>query len=505
MKTTSADSKKRWPRRLLIVVIIILIIGGAAGYFLTRKKQPVAKAARPASEQVSVAAVGSLSPGNAPLSVIGTVTSQDDATILSQDSGEIVTLNKQLGDYVSAGEVIATLENSSEQASVSQARGAYAAAQAAVAASQVSLNNANAALNNTQAQQMTAVQNASTTLLNGSIAAIPGPSNDNVTATISGTYTGTDDGFYNISLYSTGNGLEFQTQGLEKATGEVKTQPVALGSNGLFIQFSSMNVSPSDTWTVNIPNTSAAVYVANSNAYQTALKTSDAQISASQSQVSSANAALLQAQANAEESLGALDVAKSALEKTIITSPISGTIINLPVTGGDYISSSAEVAEVSNPKALKVVAYVTPDDAQTIAVGNKATVNNTISGSLTQVTQTIDPKTGAIEVEVGLPDGSGLTDGDSVTVDLTRTEISPARDISTTGSNTIPIVALKITPSGPVVFTVDSATKTLVSHSVQIGSILGDNIIVLSGLSPNMVIVTDARGLTSGEKVSVKQ
>src|ERR1700722_5909 len=100
------------------------------------------------------------------------------------------------------------------------------------------------------------------------------------------------------------------------------------------------------------------------------------------------------------------------MEKTIIRSPISGTIIDLPVTSGDYVSSADEIAEVSNPNALKVVTYVTPDDAQTLAVGNKVSINGTIAGVITRVTQSIDPKTGAIEVEVGLPDKtSGLTDG----------------------------------------------------------------------------------------------
>jgi multidrug efflux pump subunit AcrA (membrane-fusion protein) len=56
-----------------------------------------------------------------------------------------------------------------------------------------------------------------------------------------------------------------------------------------------------------------------------------------------------------------------------------------------------------------------------------------------------------------------------------------------------------------VVFTVNPATKALAAHSVQIGAILGENIQVISGLTPDMEIVTDARGLTAGQKVSLKQ
>jgi RND family efflux transporter MFP subunit len=211
-------------------------------------------------------------------------------------------------------------------------------------------------------------------------------------------------------------------------------------------------------------------------------------------------------QAEVQEALGALDSAKAALEKTIIRSPISGTIIDLPVTSGNYVSSASEIAEVSNPSALKVVAYVTPDDAQTLAAGNAATINGNIAGVITQIAPAINPQTGAIEVDVGLSDSNAkLIDGDSVTVDFTRTASTAVASSSDTSSTIIPIVALKITPDGPVVFTFDAKSRTIVSHPVSIGSILGQNIVVTQGLTPSMVIVTDARGLTSGENVSVKK
>jgi RND family efflux transporter MFP subunit len=210
------------------------------------------------------------------------------------------------------------------------------------------------------------------------------------------------------------------------------------------------------------------------------------------------------AQASVEEATGALDSAKAALAKTIIRSPISGTIINLPVTSGDYVSAFSEVAQVSNPGALKVVVEVTPDDAQTLAVGNSTFVNGTVTGVITEIAPAIDPQTGAIEVDVGLSgDITGLIDGDSVTVDLDRT----ISQVTATHSSSpiVPIVALKITPEGPVVFTVNPTTHALVAHAVSIGAILGANIEVTQGLTSNMVIVTDARGLTVGELVSVAQ
>jgi len=177
----------------------------------------------------------------------------------------------------------------------------------------------------------------------------------------------------------------------------------------------------------------------------------------------------------------------------------------LPVTRGDFVASFSQVAQVSNPGALEVDTNVTPDDAKTLAVGGKATIEGTIAGVITSIAPALDPTTGKILVKIGINgDQSSLTDGDTVTVSLTRAQTTaPAQTAATASSTTIliPIAAAKITPSGPVVFTV--ASSTLVSHPITLGTILGDQITVTSGLSLDMDIVTDARGLSDGQQVVV--
>jgi multidrug efflux pump subunit AcrA (membrane-fusion protein) len=54
------------------------------------------------------------------------------------------------------------------------------------------------------------------------------------------------------------------------------------------------------------------------------------------------------------------------------------------------------------------------------------------------------------------------------------------------------------------VFTVD-ATSTLVSVPVELGTLLGEEVVIKTGLSPDMQIVKDARGLKAGEVVTVNQ
>ena len=97
-----------------------------------------------------------------------------------------------------------------------------------------------------------------------------------------------------------------------------------------------------------------------------------------------------------------MQAAEANLEKTIIRSPISGTIVSLPITQGGFVSSFAQVAQVSNPGALEIDAYVTADDAKTIAVGGKAVISGTVQGVIVSIAPAIDPTTGKILVKVGI-------------------------------------------------------------------------------------------------------
>jgi RND family efflux transporter MFP subunit len=220
--------------------------------------------------------------------------------------------------------------------------------------------------------------------------------------------------------------------------------------------------------------------------------------SGTQSDIAVAAASLKQAQ-------GALDAAKAALDKTLVRSPISGTIVSLPVTKGDFVSAYSQVAVVSNPGALYVAAQVTPSDAKSLSTGNAAVIDGAVRGVITFVAPALDPATNKIEVKIGIQgDASALTDGEVVSVALDRNEKQAGAGASANAGDAIaiPIIAAKISPTGPVVFTV-TASSTLSAVPIRLGSILGDRITVLSGLSLDTEIVTDARGLAEGQTVVV--
>ena len=130
---------------------------------------------------------------------------------------------------------------------------------------------------------------------------------------------------------------------------ETTSQPI--GKMGLYIQFSSTSVSTSDTWTIAIPNTQASVYVANYNAYQSALQTQNSATLLAQNTLASAQAALDfkkararpadldAAQAAILSAQGQVLLAQAALDNTIIRAPANGTITSVDVKVGELATA----------------------------------------------------------------------------------------------------------------------------------------------------------------------
>ncbi len=525
---------KRLPRLYSIGGAALIVVAALLGLHFAFKAAP-APAAPPEITHVEVASVSSLSNQAGPLQVTGNVTSLSQATVLAESSGEIVSLSHALGDRVAAGDVIASFQNGSQQAAVLQAQGAYEAAQASLSKATGSTAQ-NSSITSTQADQT--VENAARA----------------ADAALQSAYAALDDAvdtkadqLFSNPQSSSATLLPFTIPDSQLIV-NIENERVALGrvlDNAQSFADASTSGSVdsdvtlmiSDAQTVlaflndlvegineAVPNQSvSAAVIAADQASVAAARTEvisaisslmsaksayDGDVASAQSAANSAGSGtesdVATAQADVKSALGALDAAQASLENTIIRSPISGTIVSLPITLGDYVSSFSQVAEVSNPGALEVDAYVTPDDAKTLAVGGVATISGSTKGVITFIAPALDPSTGKIEVKIGVVGSqSALTDGDTVNVSLDRSATTGASgaDTGATSTITIPIAAAKITPTGPVVFTVSSST--LVSDPVIFGAILGDQVAIMSGLTPEMDIVTDARGLSDGQTVIV--
>ena len=213
-----------------------------------------------------------------------------------------------------------------------------------------------------------------------------------------------------------------------------------------------------------------------------------AEIGGTASDISSANAQVKQA-------LGTLRAAQANYEKTILRTPITGTINSLRVNTGDYLSPSTQVAEVANNNALEISVFVGESDLALVKVGEKVQIGSKTEGTIVSVAPGIDSLTQKTEVKIAAED-SNLTNGDTVVVHL---QIS--NDVIETAL-LIPITAVKFTASEGSVFVVED--RKLKSVLIDMGDIRGNLIEVLSGIDPTTEIVKDARGLSEGQLVTTE-
>lgn len=356
-------------KKKIIWTVIILLVGGPIVYQIFKPKNNAAniltEVVRKQDLKQTVLATGQ-------------AVSATDLSLSFKVSGFVAKVNVKEGQQAKQGQILATLEQRDQIASLTSARGALALAQAnyqkvlegatseEVAVSQEAVNSAQVALANAKTQQATAVDNAYKALLNSTISAVADPNNSgSATLTISGTYTGKEQGVYKIIIYNNA----FVVTGLENASGLVKSTPMPLGTKGLYATFSG-TVYNSDTWTINIPNTSATTYVANYNAYQAALQAQQVAVGAAGATLDQAQAALALKKAQARpadlkaveaqvlSAQGQVLAAEASLENTIIRAPADGTVTQADIKPGELATALKQVIILQDVGNLHVEADV---------------------------------------------------------------------------------------------------------------------------------------------------
>ncbi len=525
-------SQMGWVKVGAGIAALVLVIGGVA-YVATRTNPQVAPEIQ--IHGVEVKSVAELSSAATPLSLVGSVTSKSEASVRAEKSGQIVRVNTSLGAGISAGAIAAEIENASERAAVLQADAGLDAAQANLAkvtggvrTEQRSILEANvtaatSAVESARSNALSAILSAYATMDSGIRATTdklftnPGSTNSHFNIT-------TSDARLTIQIETARDTLtpylareaavSDSLSASSDLTGEIATAQteVRAARNFLDLIVSALNKA--------IPSQSAssaqiATYLAEATAVRTSLTSILTALSAATQSMSSSQSALEVARTNlaqgvtggqpedvaaaraaVKQAQGGLAAARANLEKTIIRAPISGTVNSFSLRRGDYVQISSPVLTIANNGSLEVVTYVSENDAREIAVGQPATIEQA-SGVVTRVAPALDPVTKKIEVRIGVAAPKGLINGQSVLVSIVR--IRPVS--GDTSRITIPIAAVKVEAERTIVFTVED--DVLVAQAVELGALLGERVVIVSGLTPDMRIVVDARGLREGEKVQV--
>lgn len=456
---------------------------------------------------------------------MGTVTSVSEATIRSESSGRLTRVYKKLGDTVLAGGIIAEFENSGERASVLQAEGAYEQAKAARSIATLTSGQAGSSLVDTKSQAVNTISSAYSTMDD----AIRGKTDSSFS----------DPKFEQAKLLlsipdaNLVNTLETKRKAIEKVlvTREAKNKTITKTSNltqelttlqaevdmiksyldDLYTAYNKalpdtrFNQTTIDSGTSNVQAARQAIAGVSSTVVsaRTSLTASQTASDVAGSGSQEASGSLLAADAQVKQALGAYNASLSRLEKTIIRSPITGTLNSLTINTGDFVTAFSQVAVVSNNGVLEVISSVTGEDSKRITVNTPAIINGTVEGVVTRIASAIDPTTNKIEVRVGIKDvRTSLINGQSVRIILKK-NIKDTK-ITTAAPLIIPLSALKLTPRGANVFEVN-ASGTLVAIPVKEGAILGEQIQILEGLRGDESIVVDARGFKEGMKVDITQ
>ncbi len=474
----------RWGQALVVAAIIALfflissLLGGA----------PADSA--PSSRTVTLRSVAELSGGASGENVVGTVRARSEAEIRAEASGTVRSVNSSVGATVGAGAVLAELENDAERAAVLQAEGAYDAAVAARAG-----------------VSPIDVQTAARNAYRSAFEDIDGALENQVDA-VFGDLTP-----YGPKLLINPPTSDFTTLPRERQRLDVlmdaeraKLATVSSADSEALLG-SIERVARQVATLVDTLVTTANATGSNATPAQiTALTTARTSINGALTSITAARASLrsgstsstASVDAGVKSALGTLRAAQAQLEKTRVRAPIGGTVNFLPIRIGEYVGNLDHVATVAQNGALEIVSFVSEDVRTALEVGAKVMVEGTYPGTITSISPALDPVTKQIEVHVSVDGTTGLVNGQSV-----RLTLPGATAVATsTGPILLPLSAVKLSAGNRVVFAIteDGALRAI---AVEIGEVRGDRIEILSGLSAETRIVTDARGLSDGQKVKI--
>lgn len=507
IKRLIPKTKKGW-----LFLIIVVTLAGVGLKFLVFNKEAVDENTEIKATLIELAPAASYASDNS-VGLVGTVRAVSEAQIQTERGGRVTSVRVKAGDTVLAGTIIATMENASEYAALLQAEGSYEAAQAAAAQSNVGINETANNLSQSLRNAENTYQGAYTTISNMTFNSIDtfysNPENGIVGLKIDG---GGSTAFLNserkdyrtlLTTWQAKTSESFTTENYSTLLKEAieNTERTRNLVDTLLIQVNSANnketlngvLLSSYSTELNTNRSTLNTLISTLTNAQTAIQNAEeavrrAEIGGTASDISSANAQVKQA-------LGTLRAAQANYEKTILRTPITGTINSLRVNTGDYLSPSTQVAEVANNNALEISVFVGESDLALVKVGEKVQIGSKTEGTIVSVAPGIDSLTQKTEVKIAAED-SNLTNGDTVVVHL---QIS--NDVIETAL-LIPITAVKFTASEGSVFVVED--RKLKSVLIDMGDIRGNLIEVLSGIDPTTEIVKDARGLSEGQLVTTE-
>ena len=497
-----------------VVFVAVLALIGYLVFFTGSKQAPEDEVATKIPSVVVTSAANTS--GDSTFTAVGSLQSVSEAKLQTESGGRIVGVYTELGKTVRAGSIIARLEGAAESAQLLQAQGTYEAALAGSAMGTVGVAEAENAVTAAKNAAVTTYKNAYTT-----VSGIVYTNLDQFFSNPNGAIVGVRLGNSSYTRFLHDERVTLQTtlptwqsktltistkSNLEAALSEVVvTTKDVIAMVDAFIEI--LNEEDSGVYTeteirghiesltavrAQLVEILTAVDAARSGLDAADEAVNRAKIAGTGTRVSSADAQV-------KIALGSLRAAQANYEKTLVRTPITGVVNALYLKTGEYSAPATPAAIIANNTAgLEVSTSVSQEESVLITVGDTVKIDKTANGTVAAIGGSIDPTTGKVAVKISVDENTALQNGSTVSVVFTTEKSSDTSEIS------IPLSAVKMTGSGPIVFTVAEGTNTLVANPIVLGNIRGEVVVVTEGITRDTEIVVDGRGLKEGTEVTVE-
>ena len=224
------------------------------------------------------------------------------------------------------------------------------------------------------------------------------------------------------------------------------------------------------------------------------------QIQAQESQLQQAQGGVLSHQAQIKSARASVAAVQAQISKTIVRSPIAGTIATLTLKAGELVSPGALVASVVNTDGLQVKAFIDSTKRSVIDKGSSVVIEDVYTGVVTNISPSIDPLTKKVEVLIAIDNSQDLPLVVGQFVDVTIEFTETAKE---TNSLFLPLQAVRVGQDQASVFLVNEEGM-VEDQGVVLGVVIGDQVEVLDGLTDTVEIISSVRGLETGERVEAQ-
>lgn len=232
--------------------------------------------------------------------------------------------------------------------------------------------------------------------------------------------------------------------------------------------------------------------------------TSNERIQAQEAVVNQAKAQITSQEAAIKRAVGVIHGIQAELGKTVVRSPIRGTVSTLEPRTGEFLTSGALVASVVNTEGLQVKAFIDSSDLWMVTKGASVKIDERFQGEVIHVAPSIDPATKKVEVRIVVNDSDTETIGTPPVVGqfVEVVIFSNIDEEGVTQTMQLPLQAIHTEGDKAFVFTINEDNK-IESFEVELGNLVGVDVEVKTDVSELHMILASVRGVAVGDLVEI--